>query len=261
MEYIDTHFHTLHMRSKGLDVPQLYRQLQQEGFRGGIDAGTHPGDITERSRLLQDFDTIVLSGGAHPGALSRQSLDELLAELPKVRRAAEDGLIRFIGECGIDLYRSRDTLKDQQKLFAAQLETAETLKLPVIIHNRQADAQVLEMLKEYRPSCGGIMHCFSGDAGFAVEVQELGFHISFAGNITYTNSRKLAEALKVTDPRRLLLETDSPFLTPVPKRGRVNHPGMMGYTYACAAETLGLDITQLAQQTISSFDALVHPHT
>ena len=261
MEYLDTHFHTLHMRAKGLDVPQLYRQLQQEGFLGGIDVGTHPGDIAERSRLLEGFDTIMLSGGAHPGALSRHSLEELLADLPKISRAAEAGQIRFVGECGIDLYRSPDTLRDQQKLFAAQLETAEILKLPVIIHNRAADAQVLEMLKAYRPSCGGIMHCFSGDAAFAAEVQELGFYISFAGNLTYTTSRKLVEALRETDIRRLLFETDSPFLTPEPKRGRVNHPGMTGYTYAFAAEVLGLDITHLVQQTISSFNALVYPHT
>lgn len=255
-KFTDTHFHSLHMQERGIDVHELFSRLFSEGFSGGIDAGTHYEDIPRRKQLLGAYRGIILSGGIHPGAVSREPLEQLLAGLCFVEDAARRGDIRFIGECGIDLYRSPETRENQELIFARQLELSAKLKLPVIIHTRDAEDAVRRVLHQHPPAYGGIMHCFSGDRQFALEMQEMGLHISFAGNITYRKNASLREALKHTALDKLLFETDSPFLAPEPKRGRVNHPGHIRYTYAAAAEILQTTQEELAARCSESFRIL-----
>ncbi len=255
-KFTDTHFHSLHMQERGIDVHELFSQLFSDGFPGGIDVGTHYEDIPQRKQLLGAYRGIILSGGIHPGAVSRESTDQLLAGLRFVEDAACRGDIRFIGECGIDLYRSPETREKQELLFARQLELSRMVKLPVIIHTRDAEDAVRKVLLKHPPESGGIMHCFSGDKQFALEMQDMGLHISFAGNITYRKNDSLREALKHTAMDKLLFETDSPFLAPEPKRGRVNHPGHIRYTYAAAAEILQTSPQALAARCSESFRTL-----
>ncbi len=249
MQYIDTHFHTLHMIQKGFDPKELFESLQQEGFAGGIDVGTHHNDILQRKNLLEDIPGVLLSGGIHPGNVGRYPFDELLSGVPLLVEAP----VSFIGECGIDLYHRQDTLDEQMELFALQLQISRDTGLPVIIHSRDAEDQVLSLLKQYPPASGGIMHCFSSGITMAREVLDMGMHISFAGNITYKKNSYLREVLKAVPPDRLLLETDSPFLSPVPKRGKPNHPGRILHTYRLASKLLDISVEDLCQQVQETF--------
>ncbi len=261
IRYIDTHFHALHMQARGIPMPDKITELYQEGFIGGIDAGTHYSDIQERHELLKAFPGIYLSGGIHPGSLTREPLEQLASGMEALYQAAQSGLIRFIGECGIDLYRDPDSLRSQEELFMLHVKAAAELNLPIIIHNREADSEILTLLRESPPPRGGIMHCFSSDARFAGAVQELGLHISFAGNITYRKNTYLAEAIRCVSADRLLLETDSPFLSPVPLRGRTNHPGNIIHTYEFAAKILDIPIEQLSEFITASMENLGAPIT
>jgi len=256
--YTDSHFHALHMEKKGFDPAGTLRELAGRGFIGGIEVGTHPADIRIRRELLAGIDGIYLAGGIHPSSIQHEKAEELLAQIKLITDAAKGGIIQAVGECGIDLYRSPETLKEQQKLFITQLEAADGLNLPVIIHNRDADRYIAEILKAHRPACGGIMHCFSSSLPFAQSMQELGFYISFAGNLTYRKSQGLQKVLKGVRPDRLLFETDSPFLSPVPYRGRPNHPGNIVSTYQFAAELLGMEASALADQTASNLRTLLN---
>lgn len=257
--YIDSHFHILHMEKKGLDPVSILKDITSQGFTGGIDVGTHPSDIPIRQELLAPFDGIYLAGGIHPSMIQFEPADSLLSDFDRIIQAGKNGTIQAVGECGIDLYRAPETLFLQQQLFIRHLEAAEELVLPVIIHNRRADTHILEILKNHAPSRGGIMHCFSSSLKFADAVQELGFHISFAGNITYPSNTQLQEIVPRVARDRLLFETDSPYLAPHPYRGKPNHPGLIPHTYQWAAAYLQEDVSVLAQQVAETMHRLFSP--
>ncbi len=232
-----------------MDTDSLLKSLFADGFAGGIDIGLDPGDMAERYALLKAFPGIRLAAGIYPGfaqdmkegAPLKPELDKLLEDIETFHPAA-------VGEIGLDWYWDYGTRILQKELLRAQIEIANRFGLPVIIHNRDADGDIVEQLTEFPSRAGGIIHCFSADWESAEKLLDLGYMISFAGNITYRNNHALRDVLEKVPADRLLLETDSPYLAPVPVRGKLNSPGNMQYIYRTAAEVCSTDFAKMAAQ-------------
>ena len=154
-----------------------------------------------------------------------------------------------LGEIGLDYYRNFSPKEIQKKAFKAQLNLASEQNIPVIIHNRQAESDVLAILLKFKGKIKGIMHCFSGDLGFAQKSIELGFLISFAGNITYPKAVNLHEIVKQINLEHMLMETDCPWLTPQSVRGKRNEPSYLPRVAHKIAELRKLSVNEIAQAT------------
>lgn len=158
-----------------------------------------------------------------------------------------------LGEIGLDWYRGRDAERQQRDLFERQLLLARARNLPIIVHCRDADADVHEALRSVALERGGIMHCFSSGYEFAVQCLDLGFMISFAGNVTYKNALLIQDAARRLPLDRILVETDAPYLAPVPMRGKTNHPGFLGHTIEVLAALRGDAPQRVAEVTGANF--------
>ena len=180
--------------------------------------------------------------GIHPECITENSLDEL----DKIKKLANHPKVVAIGEIGLDYYW--DIPKEPQKLiFEKQLELANELDMPVNIHDREAHGDTLELLKKYKPK--GILHCFSGSVETAREIVRLGMYIGMGGVITFKNSRKAVEVISDIPVERLVLETDCPYLSPVPFRGKRNHSGMIQYTAEKIAEIKDISVEEVLKIT------------
>ncbi|MDI6631161.1 MAG: TatD family hydrolase [Bacillota bacterium] len=166
-----------------------------------------------------------------------------------LRRLAREPRVVAVGEIGLDFYRDLSPRPVQREVFAAQLRLARELGLPVVIHCRDAHGEVCEILKREAAGLAGVMHCFSGSWEEAEHFLALGFHISIAGPVTFPQSTKLVEVARRVPLDRLLLETDAPYLTPVPHRGKRNEPAYLVHTARRVAEIRGISLEELASAT------------
>lgn len=251
--FIDSHFHCLEMQKKGLDVPSVIEEAVDAGFTGGIDAGIVPEDFYPRKELLKPYPEIYLSAGLFPGGSEHETME---AELEELERILASGEASALGEIGLDYHWNYADPKRQRDLFRRQIILANTYTLPVIIHSRDADADLLSVLTETPPEYGGIMHCFSSGYETAKKCIDAGLLISFAGNVTYKNADTIGEAAKKIPMRSLLAETDAPYLSPAPLRGKKNRPKNVLYTYSYIAELRGLDKHELQTAVSSNFTEL-----
>lgn len=264
MKLVDSHFHTQSMLQRGMDVFSIYN----DSLSAGIDAGCVHDDLPQRYSLLKDHGTILLAGAMGPWEAGKsetkpgdedfpddrcKSMEELDAELLILKGNLVRFNAAFIGEIGLDYHWEYGTREKQRHLFHTQLGWANEMGLKVIIHVREADEDVIEAIRSYGPDKGGIIHCFDGDPDLMNVALEHGYYISFAGNITFKNSKALRDALLKVPSDRLLLETDSPYLTPVPHRGKPNNPSYIVNTYQCAAEVLGMPLEKTAQLVEGNF--------
>lgn len=215
-------------------------------LRLGIDIGIRGHlDFAERLQAMGDLENVHFTVGFHPsqtGSISPDQAADSIASLLSHSR------VKAVGEIGMDFHWDFGTTDEQSALCIAQIEAANMAGLPVIIHNRQATEPLLRLLLQHPPRAGGIMHCFEGSWEQAAAFLDLGMHISFAGNMTFKRNQEIRETLARIPMDRLLLETDSPYLTPEPKRGRPNHPGRICHIYQRAAGLRGLETAELADQ-------------
>lgn len=201
------------MRDKGLDpvIPSSFL---------GLECATLPTDGEERISLVGKRKDVYLSMGAGPwctGPSYPLSVEETVKKLEsEIEKLGADA----IGECGFDFHWNYGTIEEQEELFLSQSEMAKALDIPLIIHSREADEILLKHIDRIDDKT--IMHCFSSPKDVMMKLLERGAYISFAGNVTYKNNTVLQEAAKLCPIERLLYETDSPYLTPVPKRGTPN---------------------------------------
>lgn len=246
---IDTHFHTSTMRQKKLPLDFL-------SHTKGIDIGTEPLDIRERLEIVQGYPDIRTSQAAGPWCATGdlKDVDRLIAEL-------EQGLelhpSTFIGECGLDYYWDYGTREVQKALFSAQLDLARRRSLPVIIHSREADEDMLEILEGTPLPNSGIMHCFSMGAREMERLVGLGLLISFAGNVTYKANHKILDAYLSAPLDSILVETDAPYLSPIPVRGKPNTPEYTEHTLAFLARARGLEQDELKSQVERNYERLL----
>jgi TatD DNase family protein len=238
----DTH---CHLQDSAFDADRdevLARALDALAFIAVI------GDDLETSRRaveLRGRDVYAVVG-LHP----YHAADVNDAALDALRELARQEGVVALGEIGLDYYNMVAEEPVQRAAFRRQLELAAELRLPVVIHNRNADDDTGALLEEFAPSLpGGIMHCFGSDAAFAERAVSWGFHVSFAGNVTYPKAAPLREAAAVVPLDRLLVETDSPYLAPQPVRGKRCEPAHVRHTAEALAKLKGVGFEDFARQT------------
>ncbi|MDR1248248.1 MAG: TatD family hydrolase [Treponema sp.] len=261
---IDTHAHLSMLAQRGIDAEAILTELfgisgpdapSAGKLKGIIDISLSPGDLPARIEAFSRFPRVRFASGLWPYRLSIERRGELVPALEKDIRVAPPGLVCALGEFGLDHHHSGDEydgggdpdLAGERELMEMQLELARRLKLPVIIHSRDAPEETAEILGRYA-GVRGVIHCFSYSGAEVTAFLDMGYFISFAGNLTYKNAGAIRDACKVVPVGRLLLETDCPFLAPVPFRGKPADPGMVEENYKCAAELRGTSVAALAEQ-------------
>jgi TatD DNase family protein len=243
MRYFDTHAHLGLITEDPIDQLLVVQEARQEGVQHIVSVANNLIDFAQVYENLKSESNIYHSIGLSPSSVS-QTGEEWEMKI-------EDGVklerVIAIGEIGLDYYRKFGDRDSQVELFIRQLELAEKLKLPVIIHNRDAGADVLEILRERLPSKGGILHCYSEDYEYAKKALELNLFISFAGNVTYRNARNLQDTAKKMPQERMLIESEAPFMVPAVHRGKRNKPSYLNETAGFIAQLREVPVEELSE--------------
>lgn len=239
MNIFDTHAH--YFKSDfGEDLESVLEELPKKGVERVIAVGCSLEASYEQAELAERYGYIYAAAGIHPedaGALPEDWLSQIRSLLGREKVVA-------LGEIGLDYHFEDAPSKEvQREVFIKQLELARELDVPVIIHSRDACAETMEILKEYKPR--GVMHCFSYSAETAAEVVRLGMYIGFTGVLTFKNAKKAIAACEAIPTERLLLETDCPYMAPEPFRGKRCDSSMIAYTAAKMAEIKGVSTEEI----------------
>lgn len=225
------------------DVYDLLDTLPEKGVSGVISCGVNAESTRFAQALAQKYDYIYAAAGFHPLNLEDvpENAETVLCELLK------DPKTVAVGEIGLDYHYEKESRTEQLALFEMQLRLAKELDLPVIVHDREAHDDTLRLLKEIQPT--GVVHCFSGSVEMAKEILKLDMYIGLGGAVTFKNAVKPVEVAAMVPAERLLLETDAPYMTPVPFRGKRCDSSLIAYTAARIAEIRGVDTQALCKQT------------
>jgi TatD DNase family protein len=208
----------------------------------GIDLDSCRSAIT----LAEQFDFVYAIVGIHP----HNAKDVDAASYDFLRTCARHAKVRALGEMGLDFFRNHSRRQVQLDRFREQVALAREVNLPVVIHDRDAHRETLAILKEEKASeVGGVIHCFSGDYGMATACMDMGFYISIPGTVTFTKAQTLQEVVRRMPLERILIETDCPFLAPVPFRGKRNEPAYVQYVARAIADIKKLSFEQVAEVT------------
>ena len=241
--YTDSHAHLDDARFSD-DIDEVIAKLKESKISLVVNIGADLESSKRSVALAKKHDFIYAAVGVHPedvGNMTESALDTL-------ETLARHEKVVAIGEIGLDYFYEDNPPPDMQKeWFYKQALLAKKLELPIVIHNRDAHEDCLGIVE--KSACCGVFHCFSGDAKMAKRVTELGFYVSFAGNITYKKSQNLVEAAKVIPIDRLLIETDSPYLAPEGYRGKRNDPALVRIVAEKIAEIRGMSVKEIARIT------------
>lgn len=218
---------------------ELLGTLPDYGVCGVITCGCDGASSRAALALAEKYDYIYAAVGIHPENLESGTDISEIEQLSRHKRCVA------IGEMGLDYYWDKEHSEEQKEIFARQLELANRLGMPVIVHDRDAHADTLEMLKEYKPR--GVVHCFSGSPETAGELLKLGLYIGVGGVITFKNAKRLPEVVEMLPEDRLLVETDCPYLAPEPYRGKLCHSGLIRFTAERIAELRGTDAAHILE--------------
>ena len=244
--YFDTHAH-YDDRAFDDDRDQLLQDVHDAGVELIVDPGCDLKSSRAAIALADRFPFVYAAVGIHPEEL-QDSTPEILAEIAAL---AEHPKCVAIGEIGLDYYWDASHKEEQKLLFRQQLQLALELDKPVIIHDRDAHGDCFEIVRDY-PDLRGVFHCYSGSAEMAKELLKDGWYLGFDGPVTYKNARKTLEVLAICPPDRILIETDSPYLSPVPNRGKRNDSRNLRYIVQTIAENLRLEPEPVAALTLEN---------
>jgi TatD DNase family protein len=240
----DTHAHLSFLLKNESGGESILEEIARADFNFILDIGTNAGDLAERIGLLSKYSNVRFAAGIWPHKEDIARVSERIALLEEQIAAAPSGLLAAIGECGYDRREHPKVSAGETELFEMQLGLARRYKLPIVIHSREAPEETIATVRGY-PQVKCIIHCFSYGPREAELFLELGCYISFAGNLTFKNAQNLRDAIVVVPKERLLLETDCPFLAPVPSRGKMCRPEMIIETYRCAAKLRNIPLDEL----------------
>ena len=210
---------------------ELFREMHQNGVCGIVTCGCDEASSKKAIKMAEDYDFIYAAVGIHPGNIDSGTTVEQIKALANHTKCVA------IGEIGLDYYWVSDNKSEQIKIFEEQILLAKELDLPIIVHDRDAHGDTLEILKKHKPK--GVVHCYSGSVEMAEEIIKLGMYIGVGGVITFKNAKKLPDVVKIIPEELLLVETDCPYLAPEPYRGKLCHSGMIKYTAQKIAEIRG----------------------
>jgi TatD DNase family protein len=254
MNLIDTHTH-LDFPQFDSDREQVIERAANAGVKAIVNVGTDLTSSRAAVALAEAYPQIYAAVGVHPHD-AKTMTGEMLEEL---RALASHPKVVAIGEIGLDFYRDLSPRDKQRQAFQQQLALAREMGKPVIIHNREAHAEVMDILRHWVEGShqpAGVLHCFSGDLAMAQEAIELGFYISIAGPVTFKNARRLRELVRQLPLEKLLVETDCPYLAPHPHRGKRNEPAYVKLVAQEVACVKGLSLEEVARITSDNAQSL-----
>ncbi len=255
MIFVDSHCH-VDGAEFDADREEVIARAQNAGVKMMLVVGTgepHSGNFERAVALAEKHENIFAAVGVHPH--DAKTFDSE-AENQLINLVKSSKKVVAWGEIGLDFYYENSTRNVQEEVFRRQIRLAKNLDLPIIIHSREADAETVKVLREEcseKNFPGGVMHCFGGTAEMAKSLMDIGFLISFAGNVTFKKAENLRDAARVVPLDKLLIETDCPYLAPVPFRGKRNEPGFVVETAKFLAEFYGIELEKLANQTTQNF--------
>ncbi len=245
--FFDTH---AHYDSRQFDADRM--SLLASMPMNNVSLILNPGCDEDSSRtavaLAEAFPFVYAAVGWHPSDLVESGWND--GRIDTLRTLARHPKVVAIGEIGLDYYWDKTYIDLQKQALRAQIELALELQLPVIIHDREAHGDILDIVKEY--DVPGVFHCYSGSPEMAKELLKRGWYLGFDGPITYKNNRKQQEVLEICPMDRILIETDSPYLTPVPFRGKRNHSGHLQYIAEKIGEIKGMTTEEVAAATLEN---------
>ncbi len=249
----DTHAH-YDSEDYDIDRDEVFKELKENGVIGILNCSSSYDSVRLTDELTKKYDFIYGALGVHP-----ENADELTEErlgIIKEMIKANDKIVA-IGEIGLDYYWEENPSREIQKnALRAQMNLAKELKMPVVIHDRDAHKDTLDILKEF-PEVNGVVHCFSGSVEFAKECVKLGYYIGFTGVVTFKNSKKIVEVAKEIPVNRMLVETDAPFMAPVPNRGKRNRSDYIKEIIEKIAEIRSINPEELNIQLNTNFFNLI----
>ena len=252
--FIDSHCHLdcLDLTPFDGSFDRFVDSAQQQGIDHMLCVSINWEDYPAMRQLVQGYNNISVSVGVHPN--EREGHDPTEQEL--IDLARKDHAVA-IGETGLDYFRSDGDLEWQHQRFRTHLRAAKTLQKPVIIHTREAQQDTIRLMQEESAGeAGGVMHCFTEDWTMARQALDMDFYISFSGIVTFKNAQQVHEVAKKVPLDRLLIETDSPYLAPVPKRGKPNYPTYVRHVAEGVASLRGLDVEEVAGVSAENFHRL-----
>lgn len=252
MNWIDSHAH-LNDKAFELDLERIIESSLEAGVKAFLVPGFDLVSSVKAVELAKKYQTIWAAVGIHPH--DAKSWDQAVAT--QLEQLLVEPKVVAVGEIGLDYHYNHSTKEEQLRAFIEQINIAQQYHKPVIIHNREAHQDTFETLtREGVGAAGGVMHCFSGSKQMAIEFIKLGFHISFAGSLTFKNAVKLREAASEIPLEKLLVETDCPYLAPHPHRGQRNEPLYVKLVGEKLAEIKKLPVKEVMGITSDNFKAL-----
>lgn len=243
---VDSHCHLNQLENP---VSYAIQLAKEQGVRHFLCVCTTLSDFPNMMNVIEPFNEISASVGLHPNeTVDQEPTAEELVQLAMHKK------IIAIGETGLDYFRSEGDLEWQRERFRQHIRAAKHIRKPLIVHSRQAKEDTIHVLKEESASdIGGVLHCFTEDMAMAKAAMDLHFYISFSGIITFKNAKDIQEVAKAMPLDRMLIETDSPYLAPVPHRGQSNQPAYVRYVAECIAMLRGIAVEKVAEQTTANF--------
>ncbi len=254
MQLVDTHCH-LDGKSFDGDREAVIARARAAGVEWMVAIGTGDGppDLEAGIRLAEAYPFIYATVGVHPHEAAKATDDtwiEMMALTAHPKCVA-------VGEIGLDYHYDFSPRETQKAVFVRQMQIARDASQPIVIHTREAWDDTVALIREHwDPALGGIFHCFSGGPGEAQQVLDLGFHISFSGIVTFPKATGIHDAARMVPAGRLLIETDSPYLAPIPFRGKRNEPAYVQHTAARISELRGVPLEEIAALTTANWKRL-----
>lgn len=249
MEFFDSHCHVDAMRY-GSDLPQVLARARAAGLVGMALIGTRAADSEAAAELAAGESGFVSAAGIHPNDVAEAEPDEW----DRITRLVVSGRVAAIGETGLDWYRDSAPRELQREFFDRHIRLGQSLGLPVVVHTRDSIRDTIDTVREAlaRGPLTAILHAFTGTEAEAAEAVSLGCYLGFAGMVTFRSAASLREVAAVVPADRMLIETDSPFLSPEPLRGRRNEPAHVVHTARCLAIARGVSLERLAAETTAN---------
>jgi TatD DNase family protein len=238
-----------------LPISDVMATARAAGIVRVVTVGTTGESSRWSAERAEEHDGLYAAVAVHPNeteAVTEEALADIEALAARPRVVA-------VGETGLDYYRDHAAQDIQRWWFREHIKIAKRTGKALMIHDREAHADVLRILEEEGPPARVVFHCFSGDVAMVKQCAEAGYVMSFAGNVTFTNAQPLRDAAAAVPPDLLLAETDAPFLTPVPNRGRPNEPAQVAYTLRFLAEVKGLDLAELCDTVTATAERIFGP--
>ncbi len=244
----DTHVH-LNADQYEEDLEEVIDRARKDKVDNMVVVGFDRKTINRAMELVEKYDFLYAAVGWHPV----DAIDMTDEDLAWIEDLASHEKVVAIGEMGLDYHWDKSPKDVQKEVFRKQIRLAKKVKLPIVIHNRDATADVVEILKEEdAKEVGGIMHCFTGSLEVAKECMEMNFYISFGGPVTFKNAKKPKEVVKEIPMDMLLIETDCPYLTPHPYRGKRNEPAYVRLVAEQVAELKNVTVEEIAEKTTAN---------